>query len=234
MVVDLNVDLGELPGEADELYALATVANIACGGHAGDEASMRHAVELCLRYGTAVSAHPSYPDREGFGRQSLEIELPMLYEALVDQCETLSHIAKSSGAKVRFAKLHGALYHDAAASPDIAAAALDGIVNAFPDGLVIVGPPSGALMEGARARGLGYAREGFADRRYAQDGKLLPRSRPNALILDPSEAAEQALALAKSKNIETLCVHGDTEGALEILRAVRDALSREKLLREKG
>lgn len=234
MVVDLNVDLGELPNEAEELYALATVANIACGGHAGDEASMQRAIELCLQSRTRIAAHPSYPDREGFGRQSLEIELALLYEALVDQCEALAHVAKSSGAKIRFAKLHGALYHDASSNPDIAAAALDGIVNAFPDGLTIIGPPSGALLEGAKARGLSYAREGFADRRYGQDGKLVPRSKPNALILVPEEAVEQALTLAKSKNFETLCVHGDTEGALEIARAVRNALSKEKLLRDKG
>lgn len=234
MVVDLNVDLGELPNEAEELYALATVANIACGGHAGDEASMQRAIELCLQSRTRIAAHPSYPDREGFGRQSLAIELPLLYEALVDQCEALSHIARKLGARVSFAKLHGALYHDAAGSHEIAAAALDGIVSAFPDGLTIIGPPTGALMEAARARGLGYAREGFADRRYARDGKLVPRKEPNALLVDPSEAAGQALRLAQSGDFETICVHGDTEGALAIARAVRDELFSAKLLRERG
>lgn len=231
MAVFLNMDLGELPDEAEELYALATIANIACGGHAGDEASMRRAVELCLRHRTKLSAHPSYPDREGFGRRSLEIEPALLYEALVDQCETFFGIAKEAGARVHFAKLHGALYHDASARPELAAAALDGITSAFPDGLVIIGPPQGALLEGARARSLLYAREGFADRRYGEDGKLVPRSQPNALLVDPKEATEQALRLARSGSFETLCVHGDTEGALEIARAVRAALEKADLLR---
>lgn len=233
MVVDLNIDLGELPGEAEELYRLATVVNVACGGHAGDEASMQRAVELALRHGARIAAHPSYPDREGFGRVSLAIELESLYEAIVDQCDALAHIAKAAKAKFELVKLHGALYHDAAKRPEIAAAALDGVVSAIPDGLTVVGPPEGALIEAARARGLSYAREGFADRRYSEDGTLVPRSQPNALIINPEEAAKQAVELAKSGNFETLCVHGDTEGALEIARAVRDALAREELLREK-
>lgn len=231
MAVFLNIDLGELADEPEELYALATIANVACGGHAGDEASMRHAATLCQRHRTKLSAHPSYPDREGFGRRSLAMEPALLYEALVDQCEAFAAVAKALGVRVHFAKLHGALYHDASANEALAAAALDGITSAFPNGPTIIGPPEGALLEAARARGLGYAREGFADRRYRMGDELVPRSRPNALLTDPREAVDQALRLARSERFETLCVSGDTQRALEIARAVRHALEREDLLR---
>ena len=231
MPVDLNVDLGELPNEPEELYALATVVNIACGGHAGVEASMKRAVELARSHGVRIAAHPSYPDREGFGRRSLKLPPSALYEAVVEQCDTLVQIAREMGARVELVKLHGALYHDAARDPSIAAAVLDGVVSALPDGPVIVGPGHGVLAPAAEARALPYAREGFADRRYDPNGDLVPRSSPNALIEDPSEAAEQAVRLARSGAFDTICVHGDTRGAVDIAQAVRDALTRENLLR---
>lgn len=231
MPVDLNVDLGELPNEPEDLYRLATVVNIACGGHAGFEASMKRAIELARSHGVRIAAHPSYPDREGFGRRSLNLEPAALYEAVVDQCDGLVQIAREMGARVELVKLHGALYHDAAKDPTIAAAVLDGIVSALPSGPIIVGPSEGLLATAAEARALPYAREGFADRRYGDDGKLLPRSLPNALIEDPREAAEQAVKLARSGRFDTICVHGDTRGAVDIAQAVRDALTRENLLR---
>src|SRR5687768_5050344 len=152
MAVDLNIDLGELPGEPEELYALATVVNLACGGHAGDAASMKRSVALALRYGARIAAHPSYPDREQFGRARMAIPLDMLYQSVVDQLAALKQVAIEAGAKVWGAKPHGALYHGAAEDPQVAAALLDAIVATHPDGLVIVGPPWGHLESASRAR----------------------------------------------------------------------------------
>jgi UPF0271 protein len=227
--VDLNIDLGELPDEPEELYAIATVVNLACGGHAGDAEMMKRGAERALSAGARIAAHPSYPDRAGFGRQTLTMSPAELYEAIVDQMDAVVHVLGGLHAKLWGAKLHGALYHDAARDPELAAAVLDAIVAAHPDPLTIVGPVKGQMAAPCRARGLMYAREGFADRRYDRE-ELVPRSRPDALVIDPAAAAEQALALARSGEVETVCVHGDTPGAVAIARAVRSALERESLL----
>jgi UPF0271 protein len=224
------------------LYTLATVVNVACGGHAGDEDSMRRAVMLAQASGTRISAHPSYPDREQFGRARMAIPLSVLYESIVDQMYALVRVVHERHAVLWGAKPHGALYHAAAEDSGIAAAFLDAVVAAWPDaevagrsrpaeGVTIVGPPEGQLVVEAGARGMPYAREGFADRRYGADGKLLARSEPGALISDPKACAEQAVSLARAGHLETICVHGDTPGAVTIARTVRSALEREGLLR---
>ena len=229
--VDLNIDLGELPGEREELYAIATVVNVACGGHAGDRESMRRAVALAREYGARVAAHPSYPDREQFGRARMPIPLSVLYESIVDQTDALAHVLRESAMMLWGAKPHGALYHAAAEDAGLAGAFLDAVVAAWPDGVSIVGPPEGQLAVESRARSLGYAREGFADRRYGSNGNLLARGEPGALIFDPEACAEQAAKLARAGDVETICVHGDTPNALEIARAVRARLESEGLLR---
>src|SRR5262249_11796696 len=159
----------------EELYAVATVVNIACGGHAGDEASMRRAVELARRAGARIAAHPSYPDREGFGRTSMQLSPSALYEAVVEQVDALAHVLRAASGALFGVKLHGALYHDAARDPLLGSAVLDAIVAAHPDPLTVVGPPEGALATECAERGLAYAREGFADRRYDARGGLVPR-----------------------------------------------------------
>jgi UPF0271 protein len=229
--VDLNVDLGELPDEPEELYELATVVNVACGGHAGDRDSMRHAVELALRSGARIAAHPSYPDREQFGRARMPLPLSVLYESIVEQTDALAHLVREKRAVLWGAKPHGALYHAAAEDVGVASAFLDAVVAVWPDGVTIVGPPEGHLEAESRARQLAYAREGFADRRYGEGGKLVPRGEPGALIYDPEACAEQALSLARGGTVATICVHGDTPGAVDIARTVRSALEREGLLR---
>ena len=233
MIVDLNVDLGELPDEPEELYALATVVNIACGGHAGDEASMRRAVARASAGSARCMAHPSYPDRAGFGRASLAISIGELDRSLRAQCGELVRIAVGAGASVAGLKPHGALYHDAARDPALAAIVAAAAAELGPPGssIDLVGPPDGALAEAAAARGLRYVREGFADRGYRDDGGLIARGQPGALIDDPEMAAHQALALARSGRIQTLCVHGDTPGAVGLARAVRRALEDAGLLR---
>ena len=230
MVVDLNIDLGELAGEPEELYALATVVNLACGGHAGDVASMKRSIALAQRHGARIAAHPSYPDREQFGRARIAIPLEMLYESVVDQVKALGSISVELGAAVWGVKLHGALYHSASEDPQLAAAVLDAVVSAFPDGLVIVGPPAGHLETASRARQLRYAREGFADRTYDKDGQLVPRGALGDVIVDPKACAEQAVQLASRGSIETICVHGDTPNAVAVASEVRAALEQHALL----
>jgi UPF0271 protein len=157
--VDLNIDLGELADEPEELYALATVVNVACGGHAGDAASMQKALRRARRYRALVAAHPSFPDREHFGRVAMAISPAELYRAVVEQVSALAAVARESGVALFGVKAHGALYHVSADDSALAAALLDGTIAAWPAPLVVVGPSLGVLAAESKARGLGYARE---------------------------------------------------------------------------
>jgi 5-oxoprolinase (ATP-hydrolysing) subunit A len=218
----LNLDAGELDHESEQLWGLFDLLSIACGGHAGDPRSMKRVVAFCVRDRVRIGAHPSYPDREGFGRRSIAIEPVALERSIATQCSVLAAIALEAGATIESVKPHGALYHDAARSPELATAVIRGAIDALGSQLAIIGPPAGALRDAALAHHLRYAREGFADRSVRPDGTLVPRSEPDALITDPARAAERALAIAR--DVDTICVHADTPGALLIARAVRSAL----------
>jgi UPF0271 protein len=220
----LNIDLGELPDEPEELYALAQVANIACGGHAGDEGTMWRALERCTRYGTRVSAHPSFEDREHFGRRALTVPEEKLREQVRAQCRSLRILADQMRLAVTLVKPHGALYHQANAHPEVARAVVDGALAALGT-FTLIGPPKGCLESLARERGLKFWAEGFADRKLDDDGRPVSRSEPDALITDPARARAQAETLVRSSKFETLCVHGDTPNAVEIARAVRELLN---------
>ena len=220
----LNIDLGELPEEPEVLYRYANLANIACGGHAGDEASMRRAMQLCLAHGTLVGAHPSYPDREGFGRRAVAMSPDALRSTVAEQCARLAAIARDLGDTVLFVKPHGALYHDAGRQPAVADAVVGGALDGLGNGVTLIGPPRAALATAAARVGLGYAREGFADRATHADGTLVSRDEPGALLLDPAACAEHARAIVLRGDADTVCVHGDTAGAVHIARAVRAAL----------
>ncbi|MFN0245281.1 MAG: LamB/YcsF family protein [Kofleriaceae bacterium] len=234
----LNLDAGELPDESPDLWALFDILNIACGGHAGDHSSMSRVVGFCVASSIAIGAHPSYPDRDHFGRRTPDIDAEDLHAALISQMRSLARIALSHGAHVSFAKPHGALYHDASRDPALAVLVVDAIdvtLGARSDGsdasVTVIGP-RGNLGSAARAAGLAYAVEGFADRAMRPDGSLVPRTEPNALITSPAAAAAQAVALARgtstdvASRIDTICVHADTPGAIDIARAVRAALGR--------
>ncbi|WP_267146694.1 LamB/YcsF family protein [Pyxidicoccus xibeiensis] len=220
----LNIDLGELPGEDEQLYTLAHVANIACGGHAGDDASMRRALELCARHGTRAGAHPSYEDREGFGRRALDVTPEVLRGQVAGQCARLARLASLQHVPVRYAKPHGALYHAANASPALARAVVAGVVEAMGRDVTLLGPGAGALRDAARAAGLAYAREGFADRGTRPDGSLIPRGQPGAVLTEPARARENTVRLVTGGTVDTLCVHGDTPGAVELAGEVRATL----------
>lgn len=217
----LDIDVGELADEPEALYEAADLVNIACGGHAGDDASMTLALQAARRWNARIAAHPSYPDRAGFGRVEIRIEPKDLRESVRSQCAALAAIARTEGLTVEWLKPHGALYHRADADPEIAAAVLEGAIAAL--GRVgVVGPANGELQRGARARDLPYLREGFADRGIGEDGRLIPRGRPGAVLTDPTLAAAQARSLLGT--VDVLCVHGDQPAAVAVARAVRAAL----------
>ena len=220
----IELDAGELDDEPEALLAAVDRIHVACGGHAGDDASMRRTVRVAQAHGVEVGAHPSYPDRAGFGRVSLALEPSVVAAAVAEQCAALRAVAQALGVAVVSAKLHGALYHDVARDHALAAAVLDALGDALGAIEIVSGP--GALAELARTRGLIVRREGFADRGLLPDGALIPRGQPGALIEDPVVAAAQARRLAASGTIDALCIHGDGANPLAIVRAVRRALAR--------
>lgn len=218
----LNLDAGEHDGETDALLRTASALNIACGGHAGDAASMTRCLRACLAHGIRAGAHPSYPDRAGFGRTTISIDHGALRGSILAQCSALRDHAGALGVPLAHAKIHGALYHDANRDPALAALVLGAIREALGP-VIVVGPPRGEQRRFCEREGLAFEREGFADRAMRPDGSLVPRSEPGALITDPSLAAAQALRLAREGH-DTICVHGDGPHALEIASAVRAAL----------
>lgn len=222
-MVLLNLDAGEHDTEPEDLWALADILSIACGGHAGDEHSMTKVVAFCVgRQRPRIGAHPSYPDRFGFGRRTLAIDPQPLRQSIAAQCTALARIAAAHGQRVGWVKPHGALYHDAARDLSVAAAILFGAREALGHDVVVIGPAYGVMREAATQCGLQYLSEGFADRATLADGTLVPRSEPNALITDPEAAAARARELVG--RVDTICVHADTPNALAIARTVRAAL----------
>jgi UPF0271 protein len=221
-VIDLNADLGE-GGDDAPLYAWISSANIACGGHAGDAETMRAAVRLAVRHGVSIGAHPSYPDREGFGRVTRNVPPHALSLAIAGQLAALVQVAEALGARVSHVKPHGALYGDAASRPEIALALAEGVASVA-NGLFLVGLAGSSALRIWSEYGFSVAAEGFADRAYAANGTLVPRAKAGAVITNPADAAAQAIRLAEEGSCATLCVHADTEGAAAIAAAVRRGL----------
>ena len=238
-LIDLNADIGELPGETGRtldasILEAVTSCNIACGGHAGDSDSMRETLRLAKLNGVNAGAHPSYPDREGFGRREIDISLDALRSSLLDQVRQLQAVAKEQQVELSHLKPHGALYNAAAQSEELAELVVSvtrecGIAR-------IVGLPESHVQTAAEAAGLMFWGEGFADRSYEADGSLTPRSEDGAVLETEVDQMKQALALAKglvttrngevmAVNARTICVHGDTRGAQKATRAIREALS---------
>jgi UPF0271 protein len=224
------------------LILLVTSANIACGGHAGNENTMRTTVELAMKHKVTIGAHPGYPDRERFGRVPMDIPARELIESIRRQLDSLIAIASRMGARVTHVKAHGALYNQSERDVAIARNIIFG-VQAATGGheLVIVGPPGSAMLQEASGMGMKVAREGFVDRAYEPDGTLQSRSVAGSVLTNPTDAVRQALSFVKNGGVtavdgtfiklavDTLCVHGDTLGSPDIARAVRDALSQAKV-----
>lgn len=236
--IDLNVDLGEGGANDAELLEWAGSANIACGGHAGDAETMRAAIRLARAGGGDIGAHPGYEDRDGFGRRRMDLPAADVREMVVRQLEGFREIARGEAVAVGHVKPHGALYNQADRSPELAMAVVDAVRTVFPEAAVF-GPPGGCLERAARAAGLDFVAEGFADRRYEPDGALVARSEAGAVIADVAEAVAQALEIALRGRVravdgswlplpaETLCVHGDGPEAAALLRQIREALGAE-------
>lgn len=222
MTVDLNIDVGEGGPYDAALLALATSANIACGGHAGGGAVLRDALAMATRAGVAIGAHPGYGDRGNFGRVETG-ESPAAIAAGVRR--QLLEFLDAYGAAPHHVKPHGALYHRADADEDAARAICEVILDLAPTTRVYAFA-GGRLARAATAAGLTPCGEGFIDRAYTADGRLVPRGLSGATIESPEAAAAQALRLAADPHIATLCVHGDGLHAVTILRAARHALVR--------
>ena len=234
--MDINADIGEGYDDAG-LMPYLTHASIACGGHTGDARSMDAALTLAAEYGVAVGAHPSYLDREGFGRRDWAATPEQIALWVTQQIEALAEVTARRGMRLVHVKPHGALYN-AAAQHEAIAAAIAQAVKDWDASLILLGLSGSRLIEVGRAAGLTVMQEVFADRRYQPDGQLVSRETPGALITHPETAAEQAYALAKGQPIvaldgsplrllaDTLCLHGDTPGAIGIARAVAQALNR--------
>ena len=229
MAIDLNADLGEGCGDDEAILAFVTSANVACGMHAGDRFTMEATVRAALRRGVRIGAHPSYPDREHFGRAPMTRSPEEIEADVAQQVATLDAIARAQGATLSHVKAHGALYNEAARNRGVADA-ISRAVGAHDPRLAVVGLAGGAQIASARAHGLRAIGELFADRAYRDDGTLVPRGEPGAVIEDVGAAVMQALALARSGKGETICLHGDGPHALAFARAIRAALETEGLL----
>jgi UPF0271 protein len=214
--VDLNADLGEEVTDDAGLLEVVTSANVACGFHAGSPATMRAVCEGAARHGVVVGAQVSYRDREGFGRVARDLPFDVLRDEVAEQVATLDAIAREQGTSVRYVKPHGALYHRVTDDPEQASAVLAGST-----GLPVLGFPGSRLLVLAAAAGRAAYVEGFPDRRY-RDGRLVDRGEPGALLSDPDAIARQAVDLAGE--VASVCVHGDSPGAVAHAYAVRRAL----------
>lgn len=220
--VDLNADLGEGVGDDAEILDVVTSTSIACGGHRGDPASMREAAGLAHARGVVVGAHPSYVDREGFGRRRLDVAPDVLLQQLLTQVRDLETQARAVGTGVRFLKAHGALYNAAMVDDGVARVVLEAARSALGAALPVLGLPGSVLHRLADDAGVPFVTEGFTDRAYAADGTLVPRSEPGAVLTDPDEVAARVPQLAG--HARTLCVHGDSPDAVVLARAARDGL----------
>ena len=214
--IDLNADLGEEVTDDVALLLVVSSANVACGYHAGSAEIMRSVCARAAERGVSVGAQVSYDDRPNFGRVPVDVAPGVLREQVADQVGTLSAIARQAGTEVRYVKPHGALYHRVIDDAEQAEAVLAGSSD-----LPVLGMP-GALLEAAEAAGRRIILEGFADRGYGPDRRLLPRSEPGALLADPDEIAAHAARLAPA--VDSICVHGDSPQAVLAATVVRRAL----------
>lgn len=241
MEIDLNCDMGESFGAYtlgldEQAMPLVSSANVACGFHASDPRTMRRTVQLARRHGVSVGAHPAYPDLVGFGRRPLAATPDEVRDDVTYQVGALAAFCRSEGVALRHVKPHGALYNAAARDPRLADA-IAGAVKAIDPALVLVCLSRSELVRAAERAGLPHVEEVFADRAYLADGSLAPRAAPGAVLHDPARIAGRVSRMVREGVVEavdgvlvpltarTVCVHGDTPGAVEIIRAIRARLA---------
>ncbi len=238
--IDLNADLGEslgpwVLGDDEAMLAVVTSANVACGFHAGDPTTLRRTVSRAVEAGVRVGAQVSYRDLVGFGRRRIDVDPLDLTADILYQLGGLEAMCRVAGTRVRYVKPHGALYNAAAVDEGQARAIVDAVV-AYDSSLPLLGPPGSVLLRLAEAAGLRTVREAFADRGYTAAGLLVPRSEPGAVLTDPAAVSARVVRMVRdgvvtavdgtevALDAESVCVHGDTPGAVTIATAVRDAL----------
>lgn len=238
--IDLNSDLGEgygawRMGDDKAMLAIVSSANVACGFHAGDPTGILGTVKAAAERGVSIGAHVSYPDRVGFGRRDMDVASTDLTADIIYQIGALQGIAAAAGTRVRYVKPHGALYNRIASDAKQGAAVIDAI-NAVDKSLVLMGLANAPILEQAREAGIGVVAEAFADRAYTPSGHLVSRREPGAVLHDVDLIARRMLRLAGEGTVEavdgsiirisaqSICVHGDSPGAVAIARAVRAAL----------
>jgi len=238
MEIDLNADLGEGAGSDEALLGLVSSANIACGWHAGDAKTMRQCVQWALEHGVAIGAHPSFPDRENFGRSTMHLPPDEITAGVLYQVGALAAIVKAEGGTLAHVKPHGQLYNQAVKEPELAAAIVEA-VRRFDPSLKFFGLAGSGMIDAARRAGLTPVEEVFADRGYMPDGSLVPRSQPGALIEDEEQSLAQTLSLVRDHqvraidgstvavNAQSVCLHGDGAHALAFARRIRDRLTAE-------
>jgi UPF0271 protein len=245
--IDLNSDMGELPesladGSQQALLRLVTSANIACGGHVGNPEMMKQTLEQALAARAAIGAHPGYEDRETMGRADQKLTPGEISALVYRQLLNLQEIADLCGARIGHVKPHGALYNQAARDALLARGIADGVAqwckqrSMNKKNIILVGLAGSIMLEAFHAGGFPVAAEAFADRRYEPDGSLRSRKLEGALLNNPEEAAAQALRIVEQKSVlaidgatvpieaQTVCIHGDTPGALQIAEAVHRKL----------
>ncbi|MFI3308336.1 5-oxoprolinase subunit PxpA [Ewingella allii] len=238
--VDLNADLGEGCDNDQALLQLVSSANIACGFHAGDAQTMLQSVRWALQYGVAIGAHPSFPDRENFGRMAMQLPPETVYAQVVYQLGALAAIARAEGGKMVHVKPHGMLYNQAATDPALADAIARAVHSVDP-ALKLVGLAGSELIRAGARLGLATSQEVFADRRYQSSGNLVPRSQPDALIESDELALQQTLMMVQQQKVvsregvavpvraDTVCLHGDGEHALAFARRLREAFRQQNI-----
>ena len=236
MVIDLNADLGEGCGDDAAILDCVSSANIACGWHAGDAQTMRAAVRAAVQRGVAIGAHPSFPDRENFGRSAMQRSAEQVYADVQAQLVELAAIVRDEGAQLVHVKPHGALYNQAARDA-VLADAIARAVRDFDPALKLMGLAGSELIRAAQRHGLRAIEEVFADRAYLADGSLAPRGTPGAVIDDAATALAQTLQLVEHGSVtcrdggsvrlkaDSVCLHGDGAHALAFARLLRDSLA---------
>lgn len=240
MNIDLNADLGEGCASDADLLTLVSSANIACGFHAGDAQTMLASVREALKNGVAIGAHPSFPDRENFGRTAMTLPPETVYAQTLYQIGALAAIARAEGGVMRHVKPHGMLYNQAAKDPQLADA-IAKAVHACDPALILVGLAGSELIHAGERYGLVTRQEVFADRGYQADGTLVPRTRPGALIEDEEQSLAQTLGMVETGRVksvtgewanvvaQTVCIHGDGEHALAFARRLRAAFEERRI-----
>lgn len=237
MVIDINCDLGEGIGNDELMMPFIHTANIACGYHAGDVTTMQETIALCLKYGVTIGAHPSFYDRDNFGRQEMNLPLDELYDLVTQQLIIFSEVASSFDIKMKHVKPHGALYN-MAAKDALSANVIAKAVRDFDSSIILVGLSGSHVIEQAKAIGLQTASEVFADRSYQDDGSLTPRSQLGALFENTEDAVKQVMQMINEGTVttisgktipivaETICIHGDGKHAVEFAKAISKAVNR--------